>query len=144
VIYRRPSGKPPRLLLRVAVTAGVGAIVGGVACHKEHCMGLCADDEDDVSMTDASCSESFGGCPEDGGGGDDARVMPPEPVGLIPCGSVDDPCRDGADAEAGSDAREGGGGADANDGDDASDGSDANGVGEGSDVSDAAEGSNDT
>jgi hypothetical protein len=79
VIYRRSSGRPPRLLLGIAVTAGVGAIVGGVACSKHQCMGLCAGD-DDESSSDGGVS-NFGD-DDDAGDAHDARVPvspPPAP-----------------------------------------------------------------
>jgi hypothetical protein len=58
MIYRKSPRTPPRLLLRIVATAGVGALVAGAACSgREATQGLMVDPGGD----DASC-DAFGTC----------------------------------------------------------------------------------
>jgi hypothetical protein len=62
MLYRKSPLRPPRLLLRIAATAGTGALVGAVACRsQEQCMGLCGPFDDGGPSGGGSGSSSGNG-----------------------------------------------------------------------------------
>jgi hypothetical protein len=54
MIYREAPRTPPRLLLRIATTAGVGVLLAGAACSSRKIVWQ-GDPETDASTDDGSC-----------------------------------------------------------------------------------------
>jgi hypothetical protein len=102
MLYRKAAPNPPRLLLRIAATAGAGALLGAVACSSTSSGSVAAPptdsgDQGDVDMSGSSSSGGSGSMPIVTG------VLPsPHPdaagCGGGPCGVMVRPPDDAGDA----------------------------------------------